>query len=256
MIVCGLEGVGLRTVEQLRATGVAVVVVDDDAGAPHAATVEGLGLSPTSPPAAASRSSCGGRAGRGAGGRLHRAATCATSRRRCWPATCAPTSTSSPTSTTRPSGGRSKRRPGAGSALDVAGLFAPAVVDACMYRSSHDVLLGDERFVAAEVGVGGAGTLRELFGDLVPVGVVRPDGELVVCPGRDLGVAPGDRVTLLGKPEELAGAELSRAAEPEPVAEPGRRHRAPVPAADQPHPRPGDRPRGRGSRWCCRWRCW
>src|SRR6201999_3915224 len=104
---------------------------------------------------------------------------------------------------------------GAGSALDVAGLFAPAVIDACMYRSSHDVVLGGERFVAAEVGVGGAGTLRELFGDLVPVGVVRSGGELVVCPGRDLGVTPGDRVTLLGKPEELEGAELSRAAEPE-----------------------------------------
>src|SRR6202012_2191089 len=76
-------------------------------------------------------------------------------------------------------------------------------------------------FVAAEVGVGGAGTLRDLFGDLVPVGVVRSDGELVVCPGRDLGVAPGDRVTLLGKPEELAGAEDSHAAEPDRVPSQG-----------------------------------
>ena len=44
MIVCGLEGLGLRTVEQLRATGVAVVVVDDGGAAPHAATVESLGV--------------------------------------------------------------------------------------------------------------------------------------------------------------------------------------------------------------------
>jgi voltage-gated potassium channel Kch len=38
-------------------------------------------------------------------------------------------------------------------------------------------------------------------------------------------VAPGDRVTLLGKPEELAGAELSHAAEPEPVPGQGGRLR-------------------------------
>jgi voltage-gated potassium channel Kch len=30
VIVCGLEGVGLRTVEQLRTAGVEVVVLDDD----------------------------------------------------------------------------------------------------------------------------------------------------------------------------------------------------------------------------------
>ena len=43
VIVCGLEGVGLRTVEQLRSTGVAVAIVDDDPAATHAARVEGWG---------------------------------------------------------------------------------------------------------------------------------------------------------------------------------------------------------------------
>jgi Trk K+ transport system NAD-binding subunit/multidrug transporter EmrE-like cation transporter len=217
VIVCGLEGVGLRTVEQLRATGVEVVVVDDDAAAPHAATVEGWGC-----PYIA--------AGTGLEEQLRRAGLAAA-----LAVVCTSNSDLRNVETAlmardlradievvahldNPTVGRAvEEATGAGSALDVAGLFAPAVVDACMYRSSHDVLLGEERFVAAEVGVGGAGTLRELFGDLVPVGVVRPDGELVVCPGRDLGVAPGDRVTLLGKPEELAGAELSHAADPEPV---------------------------------------
>jgi Trk K+ transport system NAD-binding subunit/multidrug transporter EmrE-like cation transporter len=104
---------------------------------------------------------------------------------------------------------------GEGSALDVAGLFAPAVIDACIGRSTHDVDLGAERFVAAEVEVGRAGTLRELFGDLVPVGVDPGRGELVVCPGRDLEVAPGDRVTVLGKPDELARAELAGGGEPD-----------------------------------------
>jgi Trk K+ transport system NAD-binding subunit len=215
VIVCGLEGVGLRTVEQLRSTGVDVVVVDDDASAPHAATVEDLGV-PYIP------------AGGPLEGQLRRAGL---------PGARAVVCTSDSdlrnvetalvardlradidvvAHLDNPTVGRAvEEATGTGSALDVAGLFAPAVVDACMYRSTHDVVLGGERFVAAEVGVGGEGTLRELFGDLVPVGVVRPDGELVVCPGRDLGVVPGDRVTLLGKPDELAGAELSHAAEPE-----------------------------------------
>jgi Trk K+ transport system NAD-binding subunit len=215
VIVCGLEGVGLRTVEQLRSTGVAVVVVDDDPAAPHAPTVESWGC----PHIAAA----GGLEGplRRAGLAGARAVVCTSD------SDLRNVETALLVRDLRadidvvahldnPTVGRAvEEATGAGSALDVAGLFAPAVVDACMYRSSHDVVLGGERFVAAEVGVGGDGTLRELFGDLVPVGVVRPDGELVVCPGRDLRVADGDRVTLLGKPEELAGAEVSRAADPD-----------------------------------------
>jgi Trk K+ transport system NAD-binding subunit/multidrug transporter EmrE-like cation transporter len=225
VIVCGLEGIGLRTVEQLRATGVAVAVVDDDVAAPHAATVEGWGC-----PYVAAGIGLEEQLRR-AGLRGARAVVC-TSRhdlRNVETALLARDLRADidvVAHLDNPTVGRAvEEATGAGSALDVAGLFAPAVVDACMYRSSHDVLLGQERFVAAEVGVGGAGTLRELFGDLVPVGVVRPDGELIVCPGRDLGVAPGDRVTLLGKPEELAGAELSHAAEPEPVPGQGGRLR-------------------------------
>ena len=43
MIVCGLEGVGLRTVEQLRLAEVPVVVLDDDPSARMAALVESWG---------------------------------------------------------------------------------------------------------------------------------------------------------------------------------------------------------------------
>jgi Trk K+ transport system NAD-binding subunit len=217
VIVCGLEGVGLRTVEQLRSTGVAVAIVDDDPAGPHAATVEGWGC------AYIGAGDGGGLEGqlRWAGLAGARAVVCTSDRdlRNVETALLARDLRADidvVAHLDNPTVGRAvEEATGAGSALDVAGLFAPAVIDACMYRSSHDVLLGSERFVAAEVGVGGAGTLRELFGDLVPVGVVRSGGELVVCPGRDLGVAPGDRVTLLGKPEELEDAELSHAAEPE-----------------------------------------
>lgn len=215
MIVCGLEGVGLRTVEQLRSTGVAVVVVDDDPAAPHAVTVEGWGC-----PRIASAGGLEAQL-QAAGLAGARAVVCTSHSdlRNVETALLARDLRADidvVAHLDNPTVGRAvEEATGAGSALDVAGLFAPAVIDACMYRSAHDVVLGGERFVAAEVGVGRAGTLRGLFGDLVPVGVVRQDGELVVCPGRDLGVAPGDRVTLLGKPEELETAELSQAAEPE-----------------------------------------
>jgi Trk K+ transport system NAD-binding subunit len=221
VIVCGLEGVGLRTVEQLRSTGVAVVIVDDDPGAQHAATVEGWGC----PYIAASGSHDQQLRQAGLAGARAIVCTSRSDLRNVETALLARDLRADidvVAHLDNPTVGRAvEEATGEGSALDVAGLFAPAVVDACMYRSSHDVLLGEERFVAAEVGVGGAGTLRELFGDLVPVGVVRADGELVVCPGRDFGVAPGDRVTLLGKPDELAGAEVSRGAETDRVPSQG-----------------------------------
>jgi Trk K+ transport system NAD-binding subunit/multidrug transporter EmrE-like cation transporter len=221
VIVCGLEGVGLRTVEQLRSTGIAVVVVDDDPAAPHAATVEGWGC----PHIAAGGSLEGQLRRAGLSGARTVVCTSDSDLRNVETALLARdlrAEVDVVAHLDNPTVGRAvEEATGAGSALDVAGLFAPAVIDACMYRSAHDVVLGEERFVAAEVGVGGDGTLRELFGDLVPVGVVRPDGDLVVCPGRDLGVAAGDRVTLLGKPEELMAAELSHAAEAERVPRQG-----------------------------------
>jgi Trk K+ transport system NAD-binding subunit/multidrug transporter EmrE-like cation transporter len=216
VIVCGLEGVGLRTVEQLRSAGVRVAVVDDDPSAPLAATIAAWGCALV--PAG------GGVEGqlRAAGLTGARAVVCTSDSdlRNVEMALMARDLRGDidvVAHLDNPTVGRAvEEATGAGSALDVAGLFAPAVIDACMYRSVHDVVLGEEHFVAAEVGVGAPGSLRELFGDLVPVGVVRgSNGELVVCPGRDLAVAPGDRVTVLGKAEELNRAEIAHAAEPD-----------------------------------------
>ena len=44
VIVCGLRGVGLRTVEQLHLSGVPVVVVDDDPDLRLAGVIEGWGV--------------------------------------------------------------------------------------------------------------------------------------------------------------------------------------------------------------------
>jgi Trk K+ transport system NAD-binding subunit len=214
VIVCGLEGVGLRTVEQLRTAGVEVVVLDDDPSGRLEQTVTSWGCPYMS-----------------ANGNLDaqlRAAGIAGARA----VVCTQKSDLRNVETAllvrdlrediavvahldNPTVGRAvEEATGSGSALDVAGLFAPAVVDACMRKTVHDVVLGEERFVAAEVAVGEGGTLRSLFGDLVPVGVVTRGGELVVCPGRDHEVGGGDLVTVLGKPEELEAAKVEHSADP------------------------------------------
>jgi Trk K+ transport system NAD-binding subunit len=95
--------------------------------------------------------------------------------------------------------------------LDVAALFAPAVVETCLARRAREIELGETSFVAAEVVAPRDGTLRELYGSLAPIGVVADADETVIaCPGRDQPVSARDRVTLLGTRAELDAAGLVR----------------------------------------------
>jgi Trk K+ transport system NAD-binding subunit len=95
--------------------------------------------------------------------------------------------------------------------LDVAALFAPAVVETCVGRRAREIQLGGTSFVTAEVTAPRDGTLRELYGSLAPIGVVtESDDELIACPGRDQRVSARDRVTLLGTRAELEDAGLSQ----------------------------------------------
>jgi Trk K+ transport system NAD-binding subunit len=101
---------------------------------------------------------------------------------------------------------------GAATVLDVAALFAPSVIEACLGRRAHDISLGSTQFVTIEVIAPRAGTLRELYGSLVPLGVAtNAEQEPIVCPGRDQRVGEHDRITLLGTPEELAAAGIRSA---------------------------------------------
>lgn len=210
MIVCGLNPVGLRTVEQLHLAGGRVVVLDDDPEEHHARLVHGWGI-PLMP----------------RGGHLTEplyeagiegAAT----------VVCAESSDLRTLETVlqirdlrpdvrvvadldNPSVAHAVeevlRSVGV---LDVAALFAPAVVEACLRRRAREIELGGTTFVATEVRASRAGTLRELYGSLAPIGVVtEAEDELIACPGRDQPVSSGDRVTLLGTREELAAAGLA-----------------------------------------------
>jgi Trk K+ transport system NAD-binding subunit len=95
--------------------------------------------------------------------------------------------------------------------LDVAALFAPAVIETCLDRRARELVLGDTAFIAAEVQAPRNATLRELYGSLAPIGVVtEADDRLIACPGRDQPVCAGDRVTLMGTPAELTAAGLGQ----------------------------------------------
>jgi len=98
---------------------------------------------------------------------------------------------------------------GVATVLDVATLFAPSVIEACLKRRAHDITIGGTDFVTTEVQALRDATLRELYGSLVPLGVLN-DAEQnpIVCPGRDLRINAGDRVTLFGTPDELAAVGL------------------------------------------------
>jgi Trk K+ transport system NAD-binding subunit len=106
---------------------------------------------------------------------------------------------------------------GPGAILDVADLAAPSVVEACLNRTTHTISAAGLEFVVSGTDAPRNGTLREIYGDLAPVGVVRGEnsltpGEVVACPGRDLRVREGDWTAMIGTSEELAAQGIAVAA--------------------------------------------
>jgi Trk K+ transport system NAD-binding subunit len=91
----------------------------------------------------------------------------------------------------------------------VADLAAPAVVEACLARTTHPFDAAGMQFVVFGAEAPYDATLREIYGDLAPVAIVKGQntfnpGEVVACPGRDLRVNPGDWTAMIGTTEELA----------------------------------------------------
>jgi Trk K+ transport system NAD-binding subunit len=221
VIVCGLNEVGLRTVEQLHLAGARVVVLDDDAEGRLARVVRGWGVAHLPRGAHLSEPLFD------AGIAGARAVVCAEATdlrtletilliRDLRPGIPVVADLDNAAVAHAVEQGLD-----AVGVLDVAGLFAPEVVETVLGRRSRAIGLGDTQFVAAEVGVPHGGTLRELYGSLAPIGIVTgSDGELIACPGRDQKVDERDRVTLMGTPEQLreAGLPLPRG----PVARRGR----------------------------------
>jgi Trk K+ transport system NAD-binding subunit len=211
VLVCGLDGIARRTIEQLQAIGVRVVLLEGDEHPQRDAVVRELGV----PWLDFARHD--GRTLLAAGLEGARAVVCAEEDdlRTLETALLARDLRADVrviVHLDNPSVGRAvERLTGSESVLDVAGLFAPSVVEACLGGGAETLELAGERFLVADEDVVRPGTLRELFGDLAPVALVRADRELVSGPGRDEPVAPGDRVSLIGTPAEFARAGLEPA---------------------------------------------
>ncbi len=213
VIVCGLRGVGLRIVEQLHASGTAVVIIDDDPDPSLARIARTLGVPHLQlSPRATETLYEAGLAGAIAVACVQRddlrTLETALLVRELNPDTRVVVNLDNPAV-----GRGVEGVTGIGSVLDVAGLFAPSVVETCMRENAHRLDFDGEQLVAAEVTVAEGSTLRKLFADLAPMGVAPiGGGELVVCPGRDHQVSKGDRVWVLGSTQQLDEAGLRKRA--------------------------------------------
>ena len=203
VIVCGLEGLGMRTVEQLRLTGVRVAVIEDGADARRLRTVDGWQVPRiTGDSRVAEVLALAGLPGAAAVVCVHaddlytlETALLAHELR---PELRVVAQIRNP-AVERALAAISV------SVLDVAGLSAPSIVEACLRTGAHDVTLAGERFVAVTTIADADATLRDRYGVLAPLAVIpAAGGEVEICPGRDHEVRAGDRVTLIGTPPELA----------------------------------------------------
>jgi len=206
VIVCGLPGVGLRIVEQLALSGVPAVVVDDNPAPALARMIAAWGVPlVTGPTRAEETLTAAGLPGAVAvicaqDDDLSALETALLARRlRAEVRVVA--------QLTNPAVGRAVKEAGV-AVLDVAGLSAPSIVEACLGDGVQEMPLSGMRFLAARITAPQAATLRELYGALAPVAVVPPAGDVLVCPGRDTLVSAGDEVTLIGTPDELAAARV------------------------------------------------
>ncbi|CAN5516787.1 hypothetical protein BH10ACT8_BH10ACT8_05400 [soil metagenome] len=206
VIVCGLNDVALRIVEQLHGAGEQVLVISDGSDARLARIISGLGVQLLI--GDARRSATLIEAGLGAADALisvedhdlHNLEIALLARER------APEIRLVVQLTNAAVGRAVSRLTGPNSVLDAAALAAPSFVEACTSRRSHELTVADEPFRVTERVVQRTGDLRSAFGDLVPIAVAPKDGgDLVVCPGRQ----PGDRVTVLGSVQEMEAADAA-----------------------------------------------
>ena len=207
VIVCGLHGVGLRIVEQLNLSGVPAVVVDDNPDLRLIRSLIGWGV----PHIAGSSRSAETLAEAGLPGAAAVVCTLEDDLQTLETALLT-RELRADVRVVVQLGNPAVGRALAGieiSVLDVAGLSAPSVVEACL-RSAQEIRLADERFFAARTVAPRAASLRELYGALAPIAVLPADGgDVVICPGRDHQVQGGDGVMLIGTPDELRAAGVT-----------------------------------------------
>ncbi|HTR70710.1 MAG TPA: NAD-binding protein [Mycobacteriales bacterium] len=101
-------------------------------------------------------------------------------------------------------GGALASMTGIGTVLNRAGIAAPSIVEACQQTTDHKIEIDGTTFVVAELVAPRTQSLRRQFGDLAPIAIApNGGGPLVICPGRDQLATGGDRVTVVGTEEQI-----------------------------------------------------
>jgi len=214
VIVCGLQGVGLRAVEQFSLSGTPVVVIDDDADPRRWRTLGDWGV-----PHIRRRAHRGegfeeaGLAGAAAVvcvevDEIHTLET-ALRIKELRPDLPLVVQLANPSVAQA-----LERVSGPGSVLDVASLAAPSFVEACLLRPSHAIELAGIDFAVVKLVVeereATHDTFRAHFGHLAPVAIMPVgDAPMEMCPGRDHPLHIGDRVAVLGTVDELQNMGVS-----------------------------------------------
>ena len=208
VIVCGLQGVGLRTVEQFHLSGTGVVVIDDDADPRFSRALEDWGVEHIRRHAYRGEGFAEARL-EGATAvvcvevdEIHTLET-ALRVRELRPEVTLVVELANP-AVARALG----RVSGPGSVLDVATLAGPSFVEACLGRRAHHIELDGVDFAVVQLEVEPSDhahdTFRGHFGNLAPVAIMPADGSpMAQCPGRDHPLVAGDRVAVLGTADEL-----------------------------------------------------
>jgi voltage-gated potassium channel Kch len=214
VIVCGLQGVGLRAVEQFSLSGTPVVVIDDDADPRRWRSLNDWGVPHVR------RHAHRGEGFEEAGLARAVAVVCVEVDEIHTLETALRIKEIRPdlplvVQLANPSVARALERvSGPGSVLDVASLAAPSFVEACLLRPSHAIELAGVDFAVVKLGVDSRenmhDTFRAHFGHLAPVAIM-PSGDapMELCPGRDHPLHPGDRVAVLGTVAELQSMGIS-----------------------------------------------
>lgn len=211
VIVCGVQGLGVRIVELLRSAGIRVVVVGKVAEDRHLRTVRALDVphiegSPRNPDSLWAA---------GLSGAV--TVVCAEDDDlRCLEAGLLIQELTPDKRVVvrqeNPAVGRAVSSVMAkGLAINPAELAAPTFVESVLDERLHRMHIADDTFVVREVEVTGAGRLQDLFGELAPIVVTHDDARQAVCPSRDYAVGPGDRVALIGTEAELMDLEAAPA---------------------------------------------
>jgi Trk K+ transport system NAD-binding subunit len=90
-----------------------------------------------------------------------------------------------------------------GLVVNPADLAAPTFVESVLDERLHRMHIAGDEYVVREIEVTASGRLQDLFGELAPILVIHADGAQAVCPSRDYPVQAGDMVALVGTQDEL-----------------------------------------------------